>query len=202
MALRIFTDEERLLRKKAGNAAYRSKNREKLLAWKAKYRKEHPEKVKAARVIHKARHPERVKAQDSAYRQKNKDKIKTTQTAYREANREKLRAAAMVRYEMLKEICPEKLRAQSTSWQKANPGKVNASTARRYANRVRATPAWADRERIKKIYIEASQRGLHVDHIVPIRSPIVCGLHVESNLQLLTREANMLKGNRQWPGMP
>jgi hypothetical protein len=36
----------------------------------------------------------------------------------------------------------------------------------------------------------------------PLNHPLVCGLHCEHNLQLLTREANAAKRNRWWPDMP
>ena len=41
-----------------------------------------------------------------------------------------------------------------------------------------------------------------VDHIVPLASRIVCGLHAETNLRVVPKLVNRIKGNRFWPDMP
>lgn len=64
-----------------------------------------------------------------------------------------------------------------------------------------ATPSWANKEAIEKIYIEARMLSLstgikhEVDHIVPIKGEQVSGLHVEYNLQILTKKENRDKWN-------
>ena len=69
-------------------------------------------------------------------------------------------------------------------------------------------PAWANRELIAEKYRMArkvsNQTGIkhHVDHIVPMISQFVCGLHVEHNLQVVPAAYNVSKKNRYWPDMP
>ena len=79
---------------------------------------------------------------------------------------------------------------------------MRAACARRRAAKLNATPAWADRQAIAAVYAEAAAKGMHVDHIVPLKSKLVCGLHVPWNLQVLPGPENIRKSNRFWPGMP
>ena len=86
-------------------------------------------------------------------------------------------------------------------------GLRNKDSAARRAQKIHAQVAWADLEKIKNIYTMASHlrnggQNVHVDHIVPLRGKTVCGLHVEQNLQIIPRIANVSKGNRSWPDMP
>ena len=98
--------------------------------------------------------------------------------------------------------------AQHAEWAKNNSDKRRASAAKRKAIKLKATPAWANQDAIASIYAEAMRQqeetGIrkHVDHIVPLQSKIVCGLHVESNLQILDGAENESKRNFRWPDMP
>lgn len=64
-----------------------------------------------------------------------------------------------------------------------------------------ARPKWANLEEIDKIYQTARQLTIEtgipheVDHIIPIRHPLVCGLHVEYNLRVITAQDNNRKSN-------
>lgn len=86
-----------------------------------------------------------------------------------------------------------------------NKDVVNASNSFRRATKLRATPCWLSKDQldeIKEIYnicLETTeQTGVihHVDHIVPLVSEFVCGLHVPWNLQVITAKENLSKGNK------
>ena len=85
---------------------------------------------------------------------------------------------------------------------------VLAKSGRRRAAKSNATVAWANEDVILKIYQDARRVSKacncpwHVDHIVPLQHPLVCGLHCEANLQILPSPLNLSKGNRTWPDMP
>lgn len=77
----------------------------------------------------------------------------------------------------------------------------SARETKRRAHKLGATPAWADLSEIKYVYTLAQERGLVVDHIVPLVSPFVCGLHTQDNLRCITNEWNARKSNRYWADM-
>ena len=124
---------------------------------------------------------ERKRENDKKYRDKNKEKIKARDKKYREENIEKIK-----------------------KYLKENKALLNIQDAKRRAQKIKATPAWYEQERdkVELIYEKAREFGFHVDHIVPLNSKKVCGLHTWANLQLLAPEVNISKGNRRWPDMP
>jgi hypothetical protein len=44
--------------------------------------------------------------------------------------------------------------------------------------------------------------SVEIDHIVPIQSNLVCGLHVPWNLRVIPSTDNLQKSNTWWPDHP
>lgn len=96
---------------------------------------------------------------------------------------------------------PEAARAYQRQWRRENRNRANGYAAYERARQLGATPSWltpAQKEEMIQFYI-ACPKGWHVDHILPLDGPEVCGLHVPWNLQYLPARANRLKGRRLNP---
>lgn len=154
----------------------------------ARYRRNNPEKVREYAAANSVQAVARV----TAWRLKNPDKF-AAQAPRRNARTDRWRKKN-----------PDKIKA----WSDKNKASLRAAVAKRRFKRRRATPSWANAEKIKSFYHSADMLNMltgewhHVDHIVPLQSRIVCGLHNEFNLQILPAKKNIAKGNRHWPDMP
>ena len=91
------------------------------------------------------------------------------------------------------------------NYRKANLPLINYLSSKARANKLQRTPKWLtkfDLLKIKCMYSIASmltrenKEPWHVDHIIPLRGENVSGLHVPSNLQVLPKIDNLVKGNR------
>ncbi len=86
--------------------------------------------------------------------------------------------------------------------------KVKALRRRHRSGLRYATPVWSIAFFVQEAYDLAQRRtkatGIEwsVDHIVPVRSKIVCGLHAHTNIQVIPKSINQSKNNRFWPDMP
>ena len=64
-----------------------------------------------------------------------------------------------------------------------------------------AMPLWANKDAIKNVYALSKELTVttgirhEVDHVIPIKHPLVCGLHVENNLQVISENENRVKSN-------
>jgi hypothetical protein len=176
---------------KKKQAVYREANREKVRACGKAWADANPEKVRAKSKAWREANPERWRANVLAWKAANLEKVRADNKAWREANRESLQTKAKA----WRKANAEKHRAKARAWAKNNPKKVRANTAKRRAAKLQATPAWADPKKIEEIYLNCPH-GYQVDHYFPLQSPIMCGLHVENNLQYLPAKENISKGNR------
>lgn len=153
------------------------------------YRKANPERCRANAIAWVANNPEKRKEIYTRYRTDKLDRARSNEAAYRARNRE---------------ACNARIR----DWKAKNPHKLCIYASGRRAQELRALPAWADLDAIEAIYAEAQRiqaetgEPQHVDHIVPIISKLVCGLHCEANLRVLPAVDNLRKNNRSWPDMP
>ena len=127
------------------------------------------------------------------------------------ADPERKKRAARARYASLPKELKERVVARAAAHDKANPDQAKARTSLRRKRHQQATPPWLTlnhKRQIKRLYVIAawitSNTSIphHVDHVVPLSNPLVCGLHAPWNLQVLPYQDNLKKSNRVWPDMP
>lgn len=148
------------------------------------------EKFKSRIANYKKKNDAAIKARQLEYRTKNKEAIRLNSIEYRQRNATRTRAQGVkYRADNL-----HKERARSRAYYGSNKAGAVARVAARRAAKLRATPPWANRSEIKEIYEVARASGKHVDHVIPLAGKLVCGLHVENNLQLLDPLENFRKG--------
>ena len=153
-------------------------------------------------------------------RRSNSDEGRAYKRKWIESNRDKALAytkswQARVGKDRVNEVAknwrernPESFRENVSRWRRENPHKDRAKTRRYRASKLLAMPGWADPGAIENCYLEAERMSIEtgiphdVDHIVPLQSKLVCGLHWEGNLVVIPSSENRKKGNRQWPDMP
>ena len=140
---------------------------------------------------------ESLLAYQEKHRHENKETIKKAKKEYRNNNKEEIK----VRNKKYNQINKAKVRVVRQLYYKSNKDLYYSLGAKRRANKLRATPSWAYHEAILCVYKLARKIMQHVDHIVPLQSDTVCGLHWEGNLQILSAADNLSKGNRHWPDM-
>ena len=134
-------------------------------------------------------------ARNKNYRMCNKDK----QKQYNERNRTQINQQTLTNY-YKKKTEPgflDKRRKSTAKWARSDRGlKLKAAKeGRRRALKFKATPVWVDLEQLKFMYINRPKKH-SVDHIIPLKNKLICGLHVPWNLQYLSKADNTRKLNK------
>jgi hypothetical protein len=142
---------------------------------------------------------EKLKVQKRDRYLRNRDQILEYAKEYRQENREKI----FDYFYQNKEILAERKK----EYRKQNRHKNAEYCSKRKAVKLQAVPNWYDREAVEVLRQEAKRLAEttnvdhHVDHVVPLNSKFVCGLHWHGNMQVLTAAENISKHNKYWPDM-
>ena len=129
--------------------------------------------------------------QDREYAAKNRERVNVRAKKWYKENK----------YSFTEEQKQNK-RGAGKRYRKRHSDRICAKNRKRYAAKLNATPAWADKVAIEYVYYAAKIIGgvygskPHVDHVIPLKGETVCGLHVHNNLQLLAPLDNLKKSNK------
>ncbi|KKL97025.1 hypothetical protein LCGC14_1838570 [marine sediment metagenome] len=121
---------------------------------------------------------------------------------YRRKNKEKQQAYMEVYSKEYYERNKDSIKEASRYWRQNNPDKAASYREIRNQYLKERTPRWANLDKIKEIYLERDrlivETGVqhHVDHVIPLNGKCISGLHIHTNLQILTAAANLNKSNK------
>jgi 5-methylcytosine-specific restriction endonuclease McrA len=133
------------------------------------------------------------------FRQYNqRDGVKERKHEWYQENKDQVILAASTRPAHVK-------REYRNAWKENNLLQIRADTKARRRKHRQATPPWLSRRQkteMRALYQAAitltktTGEQYVVDHIIPLRSDVVCGLHVPWNLRVITQEENLKKSNK------
>lgn len=169
-----------------------------------KWRSENKDKFSNSWRNWNKNNPLKVKEKEKRYKQNHKEAVFLRMKKWREKNIEYCRIK-----DKLKRLANlEKYKKNMKQWCDKNKEKLYSYRAKRRALKISAMPKWANEFFIQEAYHLARLRtkvtGIRwsVDHIVPLNSHLVCGLHCEQNLNVIPLINNVAKRNYFWPNMP
>ncbi len=175
----------KFLCRKCYMANYREANKEKLKQQSKLYRQNNPEKVKewkyAWQKTERGREYNRKISKEWYHAGKTQESLKK----YREANK-------------------EKTAARGKAWRQKYPEKHSRIQAKRRSLKHQAMPKMYSKKddiwlenmfALCRVMEKRTGTKYHVDHIVPLKNKVVCGLHWIGNWAILPAQENLRKGN-------
>lgn len=144
---------------------------------------------------HDKKYPEKKKQRRKNYYNRNKDRTIAEAKEYYKNNRERF----------FTEKVKERRRKYSAEYYRKNKEYYHAKAMEYSSKKIQAMPLalsefhkWVIYEiyHFRKIKSEMTGITHHVDHIVPLRSNEVCGLHVPWNLRVIPAKENLSKSNK------
>ena len=126
-----------------------------------------------------------------------REDVKDRKNEWYQENREQVIQAAATRPAQVK-------REYRNAWKETHKVQIRADTKARRRKHRDATPLWLTRKQkseLRQLYqiaitmTQTTGEQYVVDHIYPLRSEVVCGLHVPWNLRIITQQQNLQKSN-------
>ena len=162
--------------------------------------------VKTHRKLHYLKNKDKTLSQNRKYRESHMDEFKIWSKQYILKTKSQKKEYD-IQYNIENR---DKIKEKNHKHYKNNISKYNAKTAKRRAAKLQRTVAWADLEAIKEVYADCEEINLAartagsteryvVDHEIPLQGELVSGLHVPENLQIITNNDNLSKGNKFKP---
>jgi 5-methylcytosine-specific restriction endonuclease McrA len=126
-----------------------------------------------------------------------REDVKDRKNEWYQENRAQVIQAAATRPAQVK-------REYRNAWKETHKVQIRADTKARRRKHRDATPLWLTRKQkseLRQLYqiaitmTQTTGEQYVVDHIYPLRSEVVCGLHVPWNLRIITQQQNLQKSN-------
>lgn len=184
-----LSEEERKAQKKEYDEVRYALKKEEINAKAKIFRDNNKDKLSERGKKYRASYKETIFLSRREYRSKNKEYLSQKIKRYCLENKEQLRVKKAEYFQKVKTCSILKT-------------KRNFYGAKRRALKHKAQPKWANEFFIQEAYALARLRTemfgfvWHVDHIIPLAHPLVCGLHVEHNLQVIPGYENLTKSNK------
>jgi len=141
----------------------------------------------------------------------NKDIVDAKNKRWAKENVERVKAYERQRWKITRTTYSRHLeeKARLRAYAKANIQKWNLVNAERRALKLKAVPLFGIENEFNALVLQeayelARRRSMltgfkwHVDHVVPLKSDMVCGFHVYTNLDVIPAQINLSKSNRYW----
>lgn len=103
---------------------------------------------------------------------------------------------------------PERAKQVAKNWRETHRDYINGRKVQRILIAKQQTPKWSipffvrEARALARLRTRMTGFEWHVDHIVPLRHPLVCGLHSHTNIRVVPAVVNLRKNNHHWPDMP
>jgi hypothetical protein len=207
---------EKLPEINAAKKLYYNNNKEKINAKSQAWRDANPERCKENSRKWRKANTELAKEKSAKWYAENRESVSARAKAKYREDLEKSRAASRERAARNKQSISdykkryyeensEFVKAQVKKYRAENTPKVNTWSSINRAAKLNRTPWWLtakDKRDIEEFYhlaralTKATGIKYVVDHIIPLQGTNVSGLHVPSNLQILTESENSSKQNK------